>query len=96
MGHMKGPANTLPMMGGEGPYGKLEMGGMFTVLKVRDDLPANGEVGWYEASPGSTAQRVSGEPDFGSPVRRGPPAPRPPEIETKMDHEHHGASGGST
>lgn len=39
-GHVKGPANTLPMMMGEGPYGNLEMGGMFTVVKVREGLAA--------------------------------------------------------
>jgi hypothetical protein len=38
MGHVKGPANTLPMMMGEGPYRNLEMGRMFTVVKVRHDL----------------------------------------------------------
>ena len=29
MGHMNGPENTLPMMMGEGRYGKLEMGAFF-------------------------------------------------------------------
>ena len=36
--HMQGPPNTLPMMGGEGPFGNVGMGGMFTILKVRDDF----------------------------------------------------------
>ncbi|MCP5234322.1 MAG: copper oxidase [Zoogloeaceae bacterium] len=31
------PDNTLPMMTGLGPFGPVEMGGMFTVLKVRRD-----------------------------------------------------------
>src|SRR5207244_1297707 len=35
------PANTLPMMTGRGPYGPLEMGGMFTVVKVREGLARN-------------------------------------------------------
>ncbi|RYF27274.1 MAG: copper oxidase [Comamonadaceae bacterium] len=34
------PENTHPMMTGTGPYGPLEMGGMFSVLKVRSDLAA--------------------------------------------------------
>lgn len=38
MGHMPGPDNTLPMMMGQGRYGNLEMGGMFTLVKVRDNL----------------------------------------------------------
>jgi FtsP/CotA-like multicopper oxidase with cupredoxin domain len=32
------PENTLPMMTGTGPFGPVEMGGMFTVMKVREDL----------------------------------------------------------
>jgi hypothetical protein len=40
MGEMEMPLpdNTLPMMTGRGPFGPLEMGGMFTVFKVRDGL----------------------------------------------------------
>uniref|UniRef100_UPI001953FEDF hypothetical protein n=1 Tax=Enterobacter hormaechei TaxID=158836 RepID=UPI001953FEDF len=34
------PANTLPMMTGDGPFGPVEMGGMFTVVKVREGLAA--------------------------------------------------------
>ena len=32
------PANTLPMMTGFGQFGAIEMGGMFTVVKVREGL----------------------------------------------------------
>jgi FtsP/CotA-like multicopper oxidase with cupredoxin domain len=73
MGMMPGPDNTLPMTGGTGPHGTLGMGGMFTVLKVRDGL-AHGDdrdPGWYRAAPGDTARKVSSDPDFGTPVRRG-------------------------
>ncbi|WP_084615825.1 multicopper oxidase family protein [Solimonas flava] len=72
MGMMPGPENTLPMMSGSGPYGPVEMGGMFTVLKVRDGL-ARGDFrdpGWYAARREQTARRVSDNPDFGAPVRR--------------------------
>jgi FtsP/CotA-like multicopper oxidase with cupredoxin domain len=71
MGHMKGPANTLPMMGGEGPFGNLEMGGMFTVIKVRDDVAPGDfrDPGWYRNPPGTVARRISTDPDFGEPVR---------------------------
>ncbi len=59
MGHMPGPENTLPMMGGEGPFGNLEMGGMFTVVKVRDRLPDGyADPGWYQHPPGTQARRV--------------------------------------
>ena len=57
--HMQGPRNTLPMMMGEGPYGPVEMGGMFTVLKVRDELTSYDDPGWYQQPPGTSAHRVS-------------------------------------
>ncbi|MEP6939008.1 MAG: copper oxidase [Rudaea sp.] len=60
-GHMKGPENTLPMMAGRGPFGKLEMGGMFTVLKVRDDVASDyRDPGWYKNPKGTIAWRVGG------------------------------------
>ncbi len=55
-----GPRNTLPMMWGKGQFGAIEMGGMFTVVKVRDDL-AQGDYrdpGWYENPRGTIAWRV--------------------------------------
>jgi len=56
--HMRGPRNTLPMMMGEGPFGGIEMGGMFTVFKVRDDLAGDEDPGWYEQPPGTSAVRI--------------------------------------
>ncbi|MDH2170545.1 MULTISPECIES: multicopper oxidase family protein [Bacteria] len=70
-GH-QGPVNTTPMMGGKGQFGNMEMGGMFTVVKVRDDI-ARGDFtdpGWYRHPAGTVAKRVSADPDFGSPPRR--------------------------
>jgi len=72
MGHMPGPVNTVPMMVGKGPYGNLEMGGMFTVIKVRDGLRPGDyrDPGWYRAPAGTVAHKVSEDPDFGAPIRR--------------------------
>lgn len=56
--HAKGPRNTLPMMSGTGPFGNVEMGGMFTIFKVRDDLEGDGDPGWYSNPPGTVAWRV--------------------------------------
>lgn len=53
-GHMPGPENTLAMMMGKGPFGNMEMGGMFTVIKVRDQL--DGDPGWYQ-HPGDSVAR---------------------------------------
>jgi hypothetical protein len=53
------PPNTLPMMTGKGPFGAMEMGGMFTVVKVRDGLAPGDyrDPGWYRHPPG-TVMRV--------------------------------------
>jgi FtsP/CotA-like multicopper oxidase with cupredoxin domain len=91
MGHMRGPRNTLPMMMGQGPFGNLEMGGMFTLIKVRDDLKPGDfrDPGWYRNPPGTVAKRVSEDPDFGEPVRAPALAPITPTDapdHSKMDH----------
>ncbi len=49
------PQNSAPMRGGEGPFGYIDMGGMFTVLKVRDDPAAADAGGWYEHPRGTVA-----------------------------------------
>jgi FtsP/CotA-like multicopper oxidase with cupredoxin domain len=57
------PPNTLPMMAGTGPYGNIEMGGMFTVVKIRPDQ-GHGDYrdpGWYKAPAGSVAYPWEGE-----------------------------------
>ena len=67
-----GPPNTMAMMVGNGQFGNIEMGGMFTTVKVRDDL-ARGDYrdpGFYQFPNGTVARRVSTDPDFGTPVRR--------------------------
>ena len=56
------PDNTLPMMTGQGPFGPLEMGGMFTVVKIREGL-ARGDYkdpGWYRHPKGSVAYEWKG------------------------------------
>ncbi len=54
------PSNTLPMMTGEGQFGPIEMGGMFTVLKVRDNQKAGdySDPGWYDYPEGTVAYEV--------------------------------------
>jgi FtsP/CotA-like multicopper oxidase with cupredoxin domain len=57
------PDNTLPMMTGQGPFGPLEMGGMFTVVKIREGL-ARGDYkdpGWYRHPKGSVAYEWKGD-----------------------------------
>jgi len=64
MGDMKMPLpeNTLPMMDGSGPFGPIEMGGMFTMIKVREGL-ARGDYrdpGWYKHPAGTVAREWTG------------------------------------
>ncbi|AYM76509.1 MULTISPECIES: multicopper oxidase family protein [Janthinobacterium] len=56
------PDNTLPMMSGEGPFGGVEMGGMFTVLKVRKDQKRGdySDPGWYKHPAGTVAYEWTG------------------------------------
>ena len=64
MGEMEMPLpdNTLPMMTGAGPFGPIEMGGMFTVVKVREGLARNDykDPGWYRHPAGTVAYEWSG------------------------------------
>jgi FtsP/CotA-like multicopper oxidase with cupredoxin domain len=57
------PDNTIPMMTGDGPYGSVEMGGMFSILKVRADQ-ASGDYtdpGWFKNPIGKQAYEYKGE-----------------------------------
>jgi manganese oxidase len=56
------PENTLPMMNGKGPFGAIAMGGMFTTLKVRKDLPKDfyGDPGFYHQPKGTSAYEWTG------------------------------------
>jgi FtsP/CotA-like multicopper oxidase with cupredoxin domain len=64
MGEMEMPIpdNTLPMMTGAGPFGPIEMGGMFSVVKVREGLARNDykDPGWYQHPPGTVAYAWAG------------------------------------
>jgi len=41
------PANSISMLGGPGPFGRIDMGGLFTILKIRKTLPPGGDPEWY-------------------------------------------------
>ena len=57
------PDNTAPMMTGDGPFGSVEMGGMFTVLKVRKDQAPGDyrDPGWFKHPAGTVAYEWKGE-----------------------------------
>jgi FtsP/CotA-like multicopper oxidase with cupredoxin domain len=53
------PKNSVPMRAARGKHDVITMGGMFTILKVRDELPGAGDPGWYDNPPGTLAQAAS-------------------------------------
>jgi hypothetical protein len=55
------PKNSIPMRGGEGPFGHIDMGGMFTVLKVRQGLTNYDDPGWYAHPPGTVADMAGSD-----------------------------------
>jgi len=76
MGEMEMPMpdNTLPMMTGFGQFGPIEMGGMFSIVKVREGLGANdyADPGPFRHPPGTVAREVA-PAAAGSPQRQAQP-----------------------
>jgi hypothetical protein len=80
------PENTLPMMSGTGPFGPIEMGGMFTVVKIREGLAAGDykDPGWYQHPKGTVAYEWTGaEP----PAQRAASQPAGPGAATPAGRE---------
>jgi len=73
-GMMATPRNSIAMRGGDGPYGAIDMGGMFTIVKIREQIDYSRDPGWYEQPRGTSAYRVDS--------MSAPAAPNP--------HEGHG------
>ena len=95
------PDNTLPMMTGFGQFGPMEMGGMFSVVKVREGLAAGdyADPGPYKHPAGTVAYEWKG-PAGTEPVRAPATAPaRKPAAELNVikpgskpaasSHKHH-------
>lgn len=96
--HMAGPENTAPMMAGDGPFGPIAMGGMFSVLKVRRGLRRGdyNDPGWFQHPAGTLAREVGDAPPSAPPA---PPAPTAPdaaqspggvEVDVRRPRGHHG------
>lgn len=62
MGHhgMAKPPNLLPF-GSPGPFGTIEMSGMFTILKVRDGISDYSDPGWYGQPEEKPEQKMHSE-----------------------------------
>ncbi|MCK9914096.1 copper oxidase [Microbacteriaceae bacterium K1510] len=89
------PDNTLPMMTGFGQYGPLEMGGMFSVVKVREGLAPGDykDPGPYKHPPGTVAYEFKGATP--EPERRSDVPAKPGQVEFSVvkpgsnGHNHH-------
>jgi manganese oxidase len=55
------PKNSIPMVGGKGPFDTITMGGMFTLLKVRQNLNNYEDPGWYANPAGTVADLARSE-----------------------------------
>jgi FtsP/CotA-like multicopper oxidase with cupredoxin domain len=90
MGEMQMPIpdNTLPMMTGQGPFGAIEMGGMFTTVKVREGLARDDyrDPGWYDHPKGTVAYEWTGPMD--EPVRRSEKPGDGVEVQVKKPDRH--------
>ncbi|QGZ42584.1 multicopper oxidase [Pseudoduganella flava] len=89
------PENTLPMMTGTGQFGEIEMGGMFTLVKVRQGQ-ARGDYrdpGHYKHPKGTVAYEWTGElPPAPSAPGMTPLAPaqgKPVDVRRGGGHDHH-------
>jgi len=84
------PDNTLPMMTGTGPFGAIGMGGMFSVVKVRDSLKPGDykDPGWYKHPAGTLAWEYTGEPE--QPVRAPSTKPDAATLKVRKPSGHEG------
>lgn len=55
------PSNSISMRSAPGPHGAIDMGGMFTVLKVREGLTSYDDPGWWVPPAGTLAREASAE-----------------------------------
>ena len=55
------PRNSVVMETTPGPFGPIEMGGMFTIVKVRDQIIEGEDPGWYDHPEGTVARPAQPE-----------------------------------
>jgi hypothetical protein len=55
------PSNSVAMLGGRGPQGYITMGGMFTVLKVRESIEGVDPKAWAPIDPATQADLATAE-----------------------------------
>jgi FtsP/CotA-like multicopper oxidase with cupredoxin domain len=85
---MRVPRNSVPMLGAQGPFSYIDMGGMFTIVKVREELTSYDDPGWYQHPSGTLSMVATADEmkrDLG-----GVPDAKPTETPMPATHHHHG------
>jgi FtsP/CotA-like multicopper oxidase with cupredoxin domain len=86
------PDNTAPMMNGQGPFGAIGMGGMFSVLKVREQLPKDWkpgqDIGWFQHPKGTVAREWTGELLSAAQAAPAPAAAQKVQVRKPQHHAH--------
>lgn len=88
MQHMEVPTNSIPMLGAPGPFSYIDMGGMFTILKVRENISSYEDPGWYQNPEGSVSVSATNhelERDLGVTSSKSEKSP----ASTTHEHHHH-------
>jgi hypothetical protein len=85
------PDNTAPMMTGQGPFGAVGMGGMFSVLKVRRDQKRGDytDPGPFAHPPGTLAYEFTGQLPA-VPQAESAPTPKGVEVQVRKPGGHAG------
>jgi len=55
------PANSVAMRSSPGPYGPIDMGGMFTLIKVRERAAEADAASWYTQPAGTRVEKASAD-----------------------------------
>jgi hypothetical protein len=93
------PENSIPMLGARGPHDYITMGGMFTILKVREGITTYDDPGWYANPPGSQADVASTDEltrDGIDANAKTTDAARPASGGVSSGHNHGAGHGGHT
>ncbi len=80
------PRNSTPMVGGQGPFDYITMGGLFTILKVREGITSYEDPGWYK-HPGGTVATLATNDQLS---RDGIDVNAPSRKDRAMEHQHSG------
>ena len=86
------PRNSISMKSAAGPFGEMSMGGLVTIMKVRDRLANYDEdPGWYKHPAGTVALKATSEELQRDGIDAKPPADRGSQrIRSNKDNGHEG------